>query len=361
MLIIDAHLDLAWNALQWNRDIQTSVYTIRGKESQQAGAGRGQGTVALPEMRSGRVAVCFATLLARSTGRALSNLDYSSSLQVYGIAQGQLAYYHALEKAGEVRLIKNSLALDGHMASWEGWETAPSLPHPVPGLVISMESADPIQSPRELAAWRDAGVRIIGPAHYGPGRYAGGTSTELGLTPFGKELLRKMEDLGIILDLTHFSDEAFWDAMDLFGGEVLASHNNCRTLVPHQRQFDDRQIRAIIERGGVIGVAFDNWMLRFGWVRGAKDNQPVRLLDVANHIDHICQLAGNSSHAAIGSDLDGGFGREQSPADLDTIADVQKIPELLAGRGYLDDDIAAIMHGNWLRLLRRAWSKSYSS
>jgi membrane dipeptidase len=356
MLIIDAHLDLAWNALQWNRDLQTSVYTIRGKESQQSGAGRGQGTVALPEMRAGRVALCFATLLARSTGRVIQNLDYSSSLQAYGIAQGQLAYYQALERAGEVRLIKNAHALDGHMAAWEGWETVTTLPQPVPGLIISMESADPIQSPDDLAAWVEAGVRIIGPAHYGPGRYAGGTSTELGLTSLGKDLLREMQGHGVMLDLTHFSDQAFWQALDLFDGEVLASHNNCRTLVPHQRQFDDRQIRAIIEREGVIGTALDNWMLRFGWVRGTRDNQPVRLQDVVNHIDHICQLAGNSRHAAIGSDLDGGFGREQSPADLDTIADLQKIPDILSDRGYQDEDIAAIMHGNWLRLLHQAWS-----
>jgi membrane dipeptidase len=360
MLIIDAHLDLAWNALQWNRDLQTSVHTIRARESSLTGAGRGQGTVALPEMRAGRVALCFATLLARSTGRTLQNLDYSSPLQAYAVAQGQLAYYRSLEKAGEIRLIQNSTELDGHIASWEGWETAPVLPQPVPGLVISMESADPIQSPGDLPAWKDAGVRIIGLAHYGPGRYAGGTSTELGLTALGKDLLREMQQLGMILDLTHFSDQAFWEALDLFEGEVLASHNNCRTLVPHQRQFDDRQIHAIIERGGAIGVALDNWMLRFGWVRGGKDNGPVRLMDVVNHIDHICQLAGNSQHAAIGSDLDGGFGREQSPADLDTIADLQKIPDLLSGRGYRDEDIADIMHGNWLRLLRHAWSKSYS-
>jgi membrane dipeptidase len=360
MLIIDAHLDLAWNALQWNRDLQASVHTIRARESALTGAGRGQGTVALPEMRVGRIALCFATLLARSTGRALQNLDYSSPLQAYAVAQGQLAYYHSLEKAREVRLIENSSQLDGHMASWEGWEATPTLPQPVPGLVISMESADPIQSPGDLAAWRDAGVRMIGPAHYGSGRYAGGTSTELGLTAPGKDLLREMQQLDLILDLTHFSDQAFWESLDLFDGEVLASHNNCRTLVPHQRQFDDRQIHAIIERGGVIGVAFDCWMLHFGWVRGGKDNGPVRLMDVVNHLDHICQLAGNSQHAAIGSDLDGGFGREQSPADLDTIADLQKIPDLLSGRGYHDDDIAAIMHGNWLRLLRRAWSKSYS-
>jgi membrane dipeptidase len=360
MLIIDAHLDLAWNALQWNRDLQTSVHTIRARESALTGAGRGQGTVALPEMRTGRISLCFATLLARSTGRALQNLDYSSPLQAYAIAQGQLAYYRSLEKAREVRLIKNSVELDGLMASWEGWETAPTPLQPVPGLVISMESADPIQSPGDLMAWRDAGVRIIGPAHYGPGRYAGGTSTELGLTLPGKDLLREMQQLDIILDLAHFSDQAFWEALNLFDGVVLASHNNCRTLVPHQRQFDDRQIHAIIERNGVIGVALDNWMLRFGWVRGGKDNGPVRLMDVVNHIDHICQLAGNSQHAAIGSDLDGGFGREQSPADLDTIADLQKIPDLLSGRGYQDEDIAAIMHGNWLRLLHHAWSKSYS-
>jgi membrane dipeptidase len=356
MLIVDAHLDLAWNALQWNRDLQSSVYTIRARESQLSGAGRGQGTVALPDMRTGRVALCFATLLARSTGRAVQNLDYSSPLQAYGAAQGQLSYYYALENEGEVRIIRDLQALNDHIFQWEDWETNTTLPVPVPGLVISMESADPIRSPDQLAAWKEAGIRIVGPAHYGPGRYAGGTSTELGLTSMGKDLLREMGSLGLLLDLTHLSDKAFWEAMDLFDGVVLASHNNCRALVPHQRQFDDRQIRAIQEREGVIGVACDSWMLRFGWVRGGRENEPVRLIDVTNHIDHVCQVAGNSRHAAIGSDLDGGFGREQSPSDLDTIADLQNIADILTGRGYSDNDVAAIMYGNWLRLLQRAWS-----
>ena len=145
--------------------------------------------------------------------------------------------------------------------------------------------------------------------------------------------------------------------MDHFNGSVLASHNNCRALVPHQRQFDNRQIHAIIERDGVIGVAFDNWMLRSGWMRGAKDNERVTLAHVADHIDHICQLAGNSKHAAIGSDLDGGFGREQSPTDLDTIADVGRLAEILSKRGYSDADIASVMHSNWLRLLRNSWGR----
>lgn len=358
MLIIDAHLDLAWNALQWNRNLQHSVYTIRTGESRLSGPGRGQGTVALPEMREGRLALCFATLLARSTGRMVHNVDYSSPLQAYGIVQGQLAYYRALEESGEIHIITELARLDDHIAAWQQWEsqTVPLRAPPPLGLVISMESADPVWAPEQLPAWKEAGVRVIGPAHYGPGRYAGGTSTELGLTPEGIQLLQTMETLGILLDLTHLSDKAFWQALDCFGGTVLASHNNCRALVPHQRQFDDRQIRPIIARDGVIGVAFDNWMLHQGWVRGARDNPVVTLTNVVDHIDHICQLAGNSRHAALGSDLDGGFGREQSPSDLDTIADLQRVPELLSGRGYSDGDIAAIMHGNWLRLLRRAWS-----
>jgi membrane dipeptidase len=355
MIIVDAHLDLAWNALQWNRNIQHSVYTVRTSESNLSGPGRGQGTVALPEMRKAHVALCFATLLARSTGRTIQNLDYSSPYQAYGITQGQLAYYRALDEAGEVRLIMNRKELDEHIAAWQRWESDTSRPQPTIGLVISMESADPILLPEQLSAWEEAGLRIIGPAHYGPGRYAGGTSTELGLGFEGKHLLREMDKLGILLDITHLSDEAFWEAMDSFGGLVLASHNNCRALVPHQRQLDNKQIHTIISRDGVIGVAFDNWMLRSGWTRGAKDNERVTLAHVADHIDHICQLAGKSGHAAIGSDLDGGFGREQSPSDLDSIADLQRLGEILSKRGYSDADIASIMHGNWLRLLRKAW------
>ena len=352
MLLIDSHLDLAWNALQWNRNLQQSVYTIRTQESNLTGPGRGQGTVALPEMREGRVAVCFATLLARSTGRIEPNLDYSSPLQAYAVAQGQLAYYHALSESGEVRLIKTLTELNNHIIEWERDKEniQPSL-----GLIISMESADPILKPEQLPAWKEAGVRIIGPAHYGSGRYAGGTSTELGLTQDGVALLREMESLGIILDVTHLSDQAFWQAIDSFGGVVIASHNNCRALVPHQRQFDDEQIKTILDRQGVIGAALDNWMLIPNWVRGARDNPSVTLEHVADHIDHVCQLAGNAEHAAIGSDLDGGFGREQSPADLDTIADLQKLVEILNRRGYSKEDISLITHGNWLRLLRRAW------
>jgi membrane dipeptidase len=363
MLIVDAHLDLAWNALQWNRDLSQSVYTLRTQESGVQGAGRGQGTVALPELRQGRVALCFATLLARSTGRPKPGLDYLSIAQAHGAARGQLAYYRALEAQGHVRLVTRLDELNAHVAEWEQWETLAELEThaagapPRLGLVVSMESADPILGPDELADWWHAGVRLIGPAHYGPGRYAGGTGTELGLTPGGVELLSRMERLHVILDLTHLADQAYWQALDTFSGPVIASHNNCRALVPHQRQFDEAQLRALIARDGVVGVVFDNWMLRPGWRRGAPDNAPVSLAHVVDHIDHICQLAGNCRHVAIGSDLDGGFGREQSPGDLDTIADLQKLSGLLTERGYARADVVSIMNGNWLNLLRSAWGR----
>jgi membrane dipeptidase len=359
MLIIDAHLDHAWNALQWNRNLLDPVYLIRVHERDDPGKGRAQNTVALPEMRQGRIALCFATVLARSTGHPVPHIDYRSTAQCYAIGQGQLAYYSALERDGHIRIISQLTELNQHIAGWETWEAAGQTDTgsaPPLGFVISMEGADPILSPEQLSEWWEAGLRVLGPTHYGPGRYAGGTGTESGLTSLGEELLGEMERLGIILDLSHFSDTAFWQAMERYDGPVLASHNNCRALVPHQRQFSDQQLRAIIQRDGVIGAAFDAWMLQPGWLVGQSTNESVTMADVVDHIDHICQMAGNSRHAAIGSDLDGGFGREQSPCDVDTIADMQKVASLLTERGYADGDIAAVMHGNWLRLLRQGWA-----
>lgn len=357
MLIIDAHLDLSWNALQWNRDLTQSVYTIRTQEAGMSGSGWAQGTVALPEMRQGRVAVSFATLLARSTGCTAAHIDYRSPTQSYGIAQGQLAYYRALAADDHIRILTDGAGLRAHMAEWEAWEASGAeIDGPSLGFVISMEGADPIRDPLQLEAWYQAGLRLLGPTHYGPGRYAGGTGTQLGLTALGRPLLKEMARLGVLLDMTHFSDEAFWQAVALYDGPLLASHNNCRALVPHQRQFSDKQLNLIIEREGVIGTALDVWMLQPGFTQGMS-NEGVAIDKVVDHIDYICQLAGSCRHAAIGTDLDGGFGREQSPHDLDTIADLQKIPPLLSQRGYSEADIAAIMHGNWLRLLQSAWGK----
>lgn len=357
MLIVDAHLDLAWNALQWNRDLLCSVQTLRVQEGITPGKGRTLGTVALPEMREGRVALCFATLLARSTGVPQHHLDYFSPQQAYGTAQGQLAYYRALEATGHARIIAGPEALERHIAEWRHYDESPEGESAPPvGMVIGMESADPVLSPDQLGQWREAGLRLIGISHYGHGRYAGGTGVETGLNERGMELLREALRLGILIDMTHFTDRAFWQAIDAIEGPVYASHNNCRALVPTQRQFSDEQIEAIIARGGVIGAALDCWMLKPGWITGHTSNEGVTLETVADHIDHVCQLAGNSRHAGIGSDLDGGFGREQSPEDLDTIADLRNLAGILERRGYEREDVENILWRNWINYLRACWA-----
>ncbi|MCA9835528.1 MAG: dipeptidase, partial [Trueperaceae bacterium] len=272
----------------------------------------------------------------------------------FATARGQYAYYQALAKRGVIQQIRSREHLKSHLTAWQTWEGEQKAEQPPLGFLISMESADPILKPDELEEWWQLGVRSIGPAHYGPGRYAGGTSTEEGLCDIGFHLLKEMERLGIILDLTHLSDKAFWQALEHFSGKVIASHNNCRALVPHQRQFSDEQLLSIIKRDGVIGVAFDTWMLEPGWIKGESTNAGVGIAKVLDHIDHICALAGNSHNVGIGSDLDGGFGLEQSPHDLDTIADLALFPQLLKARDYKQTDIENIMHGNWLRFLEQA-------
>jgi len=221
-----------------------------------------------------------------------------------------------------------------------------------------LEGADSIVTINHLERAYNYGLRAVGPAHYGPGRYAQGTDATGFMGEKGRELLKEMERLGIILDATHLCDDSFWEAMGNFNGHVWASHNNCRALVNHNRQFSDEQIKELISRGAVIGAALDAWMMLPGWERGVSTpiGMNCNLEVMIDHIDHVCQLAGNALHVGIGSDLDGAFGREQCPYDLETIADEQKIPVLLKKRGYIDLDIENIMHGNWLRFLRKAWA-----
>jgi membrane dipeptidase len=318
---------------------------------------RGRNTVSFPDLRRGRVAVFIATLIARAVRPELTPCfrRYSHMDAAYASAHGQMAYYRALEQQGVLRWIKDWPTLDRHVKAWlAGDGSAEPL-----GYILSMEGADPVLSPEQVDEWWQAGLRIIGPAHYGVSPYAHGTGTEGGLFPPGRPLLKQMERVGMILDVTHLSDQSFDEALDNYGGPVLASHHNCRALVPDQRQLADEHIKRLVARGAVIGTAFDAWMLAPGWVRGVTTpaEAGVTLATVVEHIDRVCQIAGNARHAAIGTDLDGGFGTEQSPADLDTIADLQKLPELLRARGYGSADVEGILYGNWLRFFREAWSR----
>lgn len=345
--LVDAHLDLAWNALQWNRDLRESVQVLRVREAMESGPGRGRNTVALPELRTGGVRLCFATVLARSSGTVRAHVDFASAEQANAVALGQLAYYRALERGSHLRVLVDRAGLDAHVAAADADD--PSLPL---GAIVAMEGADPILVPDDLGAWAAAGLRTVGLAHYGPGRYAGGTGTGSGLTDLGRALLPLLGPAGVALDLTHLSDPAFWEAVEAFNGPVHVSHGNCRALVPNQRQLSDDQIRAVTERGGVIGIALDAWMLAPGWVKGQSRREGICLERVVDHVDHICTLLGDTRHVGIGSDLDGGFGTEQSPEGLETVADLHRLEGMLVRRGYTADDVANVLHGNWLRWLR---------
>ncbi|MEM8526259.1 MAG: membrane dipeptidase [Bacteroidota bacterium] len=353
--LFDAHLDLSMNALEWNRDLRWSIGEIRNWERGMTDKpDRGNGTVNFASLRRGNIGIVVGTQIARYTKKSnkLPGASWNSPEQAWAQTQGQLAWYQAMEAQGLIKQLTNRTELDEHLSNWK--KDAKNTPI---GLIRSLEGADSILSMKHLEQAYADGLRAIGPAHYGPGTYAHGTDANGGLGQKGRELLKEMESLHMILDLTHLCDESFWEALNHFKGAVCASHNNCRALVPHHRQFSDEQLLALIERGAVIGVALDAWMLTPNWIRGTStpESKGVNLETVVDHIDHICQLAGNSLHAGIGSDLDGAFGTEQSPADLDTIADLQKIPMILQKRGYSKQDIVNICADNWIRFYREAW------
>jgi membrane dipeptidase len=354
-LIFDAHLDLAWNALEWNRNLEQTVAEIREFERNYPGIVPGDGTVSYPELTRGGIGVVIATLLPRLHRKEHDLTFYQGREAAYASAQGQLAYYRSMERKGVLRSLPDAQSLTGHVAEWNAHLTNPGTPQPPIGYILSMEGAPPILEPAQVPEWYEAGLRIVGPAHYGPNEYCHGTGSEGPLTAEGVELLKQMDAAGMLLDVTHLADDSFWQALDVYRGPVLASHHNCRELVPGDRQLADDQIKALIERGAVIGAAFDNWMIVPGWVKKVSDPSSVRMEQIADHIDHVCQLAGNARHSGIGTDLDGGFGKEQCPGDLETIADLPRLAEILDRRGYSSEDVERIMWRNYVEFFQHAW------
>lgn len=354
MFIFDAHLDLAMNAMEWNRDLTWSVSKIRQSESGMSDKpDRGKNTVSFEAMRRGNIGLCVATQIARYVKPENDLPGWNSPEQAWAQTQGQLSWYREMERLGHLKQITDLEGLRSHLHQWE------KLPREQPiGYILSLEGADSLVTLEHLEIAYESGLRAVGPAHYGPGTYAHGTDSQGGIGSRGKELLKKMEELNIILDATHLCDESFWEAMDQFRGPIWASHNNCRKFVNHNRQFSDDQIRELIGRGAVIGMALDAWMMVPNWKRGVSTpaSMNASLRQTVDNIDHICQIAGNADHVGIGTDLDGGFGKEQTPVEIDTIADLQKLPDMLKAKGYKSSEITGIMNLNFIRFLERSWT-----
>lgn len=356
MLIIDAHLDLSMNALEWNRNLKLPVKDIRRREKGMTDkVDREKGMVSFPELRKGKIGLVVATMIARYVEEGSPLPGWHSPEQAWAQSQGQRNWYKAMEDVGEMVQITNKAELKKHIDLWND-ESQPDENKPV-GYILSLEGADSLVNLSYLEKSYAYGLRALGPAHYGPGRYAPGTGMQGPLTAAGVELVKAMDELNMILDVTHLTDEGFKQVTDMYKGPIWASHHNCRALVDYQRQLTDEQIKVLVERDAVIGGVLDAWMLKTGWVRGKSDpvRDDIRLELLIDHYDHICQIAGNSDHIAIGSDLDGMYGTEQSPYDMDTIADLQLLKGLLTKRGYSTTDIEKIFHVNWLRFLEKNW------
>jgi membrane dipeptidase len=339
-MIIDAHLDLAFNAVGGGADLRLPLPALRQSPyGQQATARHATPTVSLPALRAADVRVVFGTIFVLKATPAF-DVDgpvYTTPAEANTQGWAQMRYYHDLAQQGEIVLVTDRATLERALAGGA----------PQPGLVPLMEGADPIRNPDELGVWHEAGLRIIGLA-WSATRYSGGTGEPGPLTPEGRALVRAMREHHFALDVSHLSDESFWDALELHTGPVLASHANCRAFVPTDRQLSDDMIRALAERGGVMGVIPYTKFLTHRWTQDVS-RAPIDAL--VRHIEHICDLVGNTQHVAIGSDFDGGFGAETLPIGMDAIGDLHKVGDALKMRGWSDQDIADVMGGNWARWL----------
>jgi len=355
-LLVDAHSDLAWNILTFGRD-----YTRAAHETRRLEAGspvvdqNGDTLLGWPDYQRGQVALVFSTLFATPARwkQEWEKLVYSTFDEAHRLYRDQILTYHRLAESHPERflLIRSRPDLARLL---DHWQTPAEEGHPV-GLLVLMEGGEAIRTLDELEEWHQLGVRLIGPAWAGT-RYCGGTREPGPLTEEGRRLLAAMADYNFILDLSHMDERAALQALDFYEGPVVATHGNCLALLPGyptNRQFSDAVLRGLIERDGVVGVVPFNIFLKPGWKREANRREEIHLTDLVAHIDHICQLAGDSLHVGIGTDFDGGFGVQSVPAEIDTIADLQKLAPLLLERGYNEQDVANIFSGNWLDRLQR--------
>ena len=361
-LIIDAHEDIAWNILTFGRDPTRSVAETRAVEaSTPIPLQQGEVLLGYPDYVRGGVAIAFATLHVMPERRKLHDwetLSYATQQDAHRLAQAQADAYQRLvdDHAEKFQLVDHQAALRQVLETWSG--DPPRAPRV--GLVLLIEGADCVRQPDELHEWYASGVRIVGPAWAGT-RYSGGTREPGPLSSDGRALLDIMADLGMMLDLSHMAEQAFFEALDRFPGTLFASHSNVRALLDGSptpdRHLSEVMIRRVAEREGVVGVVPYNRFLKGGWLP-ADGRAVVTVEHLVRHIDHICQLLGDARHVGLGSDFDGGFGLDQIPAGLDSIADLRFIGDALQRSGYKPADVDAILSGNWLRILRQGLPES---
>jgi membrane dipeptidase len=357
---IDAHEDIAWNIVTFQRDYSHSAFETRQLEASTSfPAINGDTMLGLPEYQQAQVRLVFSTLFAgpaRADAPEIAHMPvYHTVLEANHPYWNQLGVYHQLcENHSEAfRLVLSRQQPQAHLQDWEEIDDEHKS-QPV-GLVPLMEGAEGILSCDELPRWWEAGLRIIGLAWSG-NRYTGGTHAPGPLTAEGKDLLDAMAEIGFILDLAHMDRLAAFQALERYPGKIITSHANASRLVEHykgNRLLEDDLIRVMIERDVVIGVVPYNNFLKFGW-KNSGGREQISLRMVAEQADYICQLAGDENHVGIGTDFDGGFGLQSTPIELNSIADLPKLLPYLEVMGYNSDQCDRIASGNFLGVLESA-------
>jgi membrane dipeptidase len=327
MFIVDGHLDLAYLTSLGRNVLQPAA--------RQAADEMGIPSVGLPDLQAGGVGLICATIFCEPAHEERDG--YRTPDEASAEAKRQLEWYERHCDAGVFRVVRKS-------------SDVPAAAAEILPMVLLLEGADPIRDPNEIPWWFERGLRAVGLA-WKRTRYAGGTRAPGPLTPAGVVLAKALDEAGIIHDLSHLAEESFWQLLDLAGGAVMASHSNCRAIVPTDRQLSDRMIRAVSVRNGLIGVNFyDKFLLppdEYGKRRAT-------LADAVRHVRHICDCVGDARHVGLGTDMDGGLGREQIPVEIGSSADLPRMAEALYDGGFADQDVLAIMGGNWMEFLKRS-------
>ncbi len=339
----DAHLDLAAMAVN-GRDMDARPEDVAGPWP--------PASVTLRSLREGRVAAVLGTIFIEPDGT--DNEGYPAGDAAAASARGreQLAWYHAMAKRGAITLPTAKVVEGG-----DGGAGARRADTGAIACRVLVEGADAIQSPEELGWWADRGVVAVGLSWAKGSRYAGGNTEQHGLTALGKRMVLEMDRLGVVHDVSHLSDASMDEVFGLAHGRIIASHSNCRGLLndaANQRHLRDESIRAIAARDGVIGI---NLFSRFlnaarpadATPRGDYLGERAPLEHVVAHVKRVCDLTGSMRHVALGSDMDGGFGADRLPTDVNGPRDLVRIAEALSGGGFSDEDIRAFAWGNWAR------------
>ncbi len=358
--IIDAHQDMAYNMLEFQRDYRRSVFDTRKIEKNtKVPDQNGETLLGWPEYQMGQIAVIFGTLYI-TPQHAAKGWEGQFWTNPHEARKLHLQQYHAYRDLCEdnpemFRLISSRSDFDEVLERWSSAPAEyPETTHPV-GIALSMEGAEGLPHLDDLVEWRDRGVRMVGPV-WGGGRYCGagfGGQEPHEFTTEGYDLLNVMAALGIALDVSHMNHHSLLQAVEAYPGDVVfASHIACETVNGEHRErlITDEGIEHIIERDGVIGIVPANAFLRGNLPKKSR-KEDVSLDDFAAHIDHVCQIAGNTRHVAFGTDFDGGFGLASVPDGLNTIADLQKMNSVLTNKGYNEDEIQDIFGRNWQRIL----------